>query len=135
MKKLILLLAINLVISCKKEPNNINQKDSINSVGPPVHVPSSENKGGVVFYFPSKTGNYNYGNIEVFVDNISVGKITMMPSGFVPTCKTLGWGIHCKKEIGLYSWRVAVTNSSNNYNKAGTFAVTEKSCESINVSQ
>lgn len=132
MKKLILLLAISLMFSCKKE----KQLEPVSTqTQPVVTTPIVTNLGKVVFYFPSKPSNYKYGDINVYINNNAIGKITMMPSGWVPNCNTQGFCLKSTNSIGAYEWKVIVSNSKENYTKTGTFTITENSCESINVSK
>lgn len=58
-----------------------------------------------------------------------------MPSGWTPTCNTVGWGIKSIQSLGTYTWKVIVSDSDNDYTKTGTFTITENSCQSINVSK
>lgn len=124
MRKLIIILL--LFASCKKEETTTPIQTT------PIVVTPQPKSGSVIFYIQDVPGVYQYGTTNVKINGIDKGNINMIPSGWIPSCGTQGWGITYTDTLKTFPFHVTVSNSTHNYTFDSTFTIKE-SCQSIRI--
>ncbi|MES2592421.1 MAG: hypothetical protein V4608_11080 [Bacteroidota bacterium] len=131
MKKLIVIfLCLAVIISCEESETPQPQPAPAQNTPPAL-----TNQGKLMFY----SGNSSYGEIKMYIARSSdaylidrhIGNITMVPSGWSPTCSTVGWGVHLQDSVGTYFYKAEKLNGTPI--QSDYITITEAGCVSIKI--
>lgn len=124
MRKLIVLFAVSLIFSCKKEKPVEPTPPPPVVVTPPVYL-----TGDCVFYIKTHSGT-----LSVVVDSTGIGSTTMIPQGWAPDCHTVGWCLKFSGKEDNYSYKATITPSKGSaFVKTGNFHLVGGGCLSIGI--
>lgn len=119
MKKLLLILAIGFIVSCKKE-KPVEPTPVVNST--PI------NNSSAVFYMYSLAWD-----MTVKVNGVEIDKTSMYPVGWVPNCSTVGWCVKYSDTIGTYNYEATIVKNGVPTVKNGTVKLLKHLCVAVKI--